>query len=76
MMGDTQMKVNTFDEALEMVDSMTIEEREQFLEILQKRLIDEKREELVKTIREAKQEYRKGKIKTGTVDALMREIAE
>jgi len=55
MMGDTQMKVNTFDEALEMVDSMTIEEREQFLEILQKRLIDEKREELVKTIREAKQ---------------------
>jgi hypothetical protein len=70
------MKVNTFDEALEMVDSMTIEEREQLLEILQKRLIDEKREELVKNIREAKQEYRKGKIKKGTVDDLMREIME
>jgi len=75
-MGDTQMIVNTFDEALEMVDSMTIEEREQLLEILQKRLIDEKREQLVKNVREAKQEYRKGKIKTGTVNDLMQEIME
>jgi hypothetical protein len=31
---------------------------------------------LVKNIREAKQEYRKGKIKKGTVDDLMREIME
>lgn len=70
------MIVTTFDKALEMVDSMTIEEREQLLEILHKRLIDEKREQLIKSIREAKQEYRKGKIKTGTVDDLMQEIME
>lgn len=70
------MITNTFAEALEIVDSMTIDEREQLLEILQKRLIDEKREALTKKIREANQEYRKGKIKTGTVDDLMREIME
>ena len=70
------MKANTFDEALEMVDSLNIDEREQLLEILQKRLIDDKRENLAKKIREAKQEYQKGEFKTGTVEDLMNEITE
>ena len=69
------MKVNTFNDVLEKVELLPEEQKESLIEILQHRLIEERRNRLAKNIKKAKEDYRHGKVRRGTVDDLMREIA-
>jgi hypothetical protein len=70
------MKITTFDEALDIIESFPEEQRESIIEIAKRRLIEEKRERLVQTVKEAREEYARGEVRQGTVDDLIREIAE
>jgi len=69
------MKTTTFDEALEIIESFPEEQRESMVEIVKRRLIEERRERLVQTIEEAREEYAHGEVRRGTVDDFMHEIA-
>ena len=40
------------------------------------RLVEERRNQLAQGIKEAREEFRRGEVKRGTVDDLMREIPE
>jgi hypothetical protein len=64
----------TFDEVLDIIDSLPEEQRESLIEIVKNRLIDERRNRLAESIREAKAEYNRGEVKQGTVDDLMSEL--
>ncbi len=70
------METKTFDEALEIIESFPEDQRESIIEIVKRRLIEERREQLAQTVKEAREEYARGEVRSGTVDDLMREIAQ
>ncbi|MFZ3063855.1 MAG: hypothetical protein WA277_01040 [Nitrospirota bacterium] len=70
------MKGATFDNVIEIIESLPEEQRESLIEIVKKRIIEERRNRLAQSIKEAKEEYLRGEIKQGTVDDLMRELSK
>jgi len=70
------MKTTTFDEALDIIESLPEEQRESIVEIVKRRLTEERRERLAQTVKEAREEYARGEVRRGTVDELIREITQ
>ena len=70
------METTTFDEALDIIESFPEEQRESIVEIVKRRLTEERRERLAQTVKEARQEYARGEVRRGTVDDLIREIVQ
>ena len=66
----------TFQDAIEIVESLPEEQQENLIEILRRRLIEHRRDQLVTSVKEAKAEYERGEVKSGTVDDLIRELSE
>ena len=66
----------TFQDVLDMIESLPEEQQENLIAIIRRRLIEHKREVLAERINEAREEYRLGKVRRGTVDDLMNEISE
>ena len=64
----------TFGDVLETVDRLPLEEQEELIEILRRRVIERRREELAKEIQEARKEFRAGQTRPATPDELMSEI--
>ncbi len=71
----TQQTV-TFQEALDIIESLPEYQQESLIDILRHRLIEHRRELLTENIREAREEYARGEVNKGTVDDLIREISE
>jgi len=66
----------TFQKALEIVESLPEEQRESLMDIVKRRLIEEQRDRLAQRVKEAREEYKRGKIRKGTVDDLMNELSK
>lgn len=66
----------TFQKALEMVESLPEYQQENLLDIIQRRLVDHKRELLAQSIKAARQEYARGEVKTGNVADLIRDVSK
>jgi len=66
----------TFQKALEIIESLPEEQRESLMDIVRRRLIEERRDRLAQSIKEAREEYKRGKIRKGTVDDLMNELSK
>ena len=66
----------TFQKALEIVESLPEEQRESLMDIVKRRLIEERRDRLAQSIKGAREEYKRGKIRKGTVDDLMNELSK
>ena len=66
----------TFQEALEVVESLPEYQQEDLIEIIRKRRLERRRESLVENIKEVQVEYERGECRTGSVEDLMREINE
>jgi len=70
------MESVTFQEVLEIIETLPEEQRESIIEIVRHRLIEERRERLAQRIREAREEYNRGEVNQGTVDDFMHELSE
>jgi hypothetical protein len=70
------MKTATFDEALDIIESFPEDQRESIVEIVKRRLAEERREQLAQTIKESRGEYARGEVRRGTVDDLIREVSQ
>lgn len=66
----------TFQKVLDIVESLSEDQQETLIDIIQRRLVEHRREELAEHIKEAREEYVRGEVHHGTVDDLMKEIAE
>jgi hypothetical protein len=66
----------TFQEALDTVESLTIDEQTMLIEIIQNRLREQQRQELLKNVAQAEKEYAQGNFCRGSVDDLMAELEE
>lgn len=67
---------STFQMALETVEELTPGDQEMLVEIVRRRLIERRRAELAEDIIAAREAYRRGDVRRGTVDDLMAELAE
>jgi hypothetical protein len=65
-----------FNDAMEIIESLSIEEQEELLEIEKKRLIDKKRKMLIEDIAEAEKDIKNGNYTTGTPEELVKAIEE
>ena len=66
----------TFQEVLDIVESLPEYQQEDLIDIIRRRLIEQRRDKVAESIREAKEEYARGDVKKGTVDDLMKELSE
>jgi ribosome recycling factor len=70
------MESSTFQRVLEIIEALTEEERESLIQIVNKRLIEERRDRLAQSIKEAREEFSRGEFAKGTVDDLMGELSK
>ncbi len=63
-----------FGNMLDELSDYPLQDKEMLLDILQKRVIEEKRELLYRDYRKAMKDYQTGKVKTGSVDDLFNSI--
>jgi len=68
------MREVTFQDALEIIESLPEDQRESLLEIVKHRLVEERRDRLARSIKEARGEYERGEFKRGTVEDLRRDL--
>ncbi|MBN1983689.1 MAG: hypothetical protein JW795_19295 [Chitinivibrionales bacterium] len=68
------MKKVTFSDVLDAAESLPIDEKEELVELLHKRTIEERRRELTKDVKKARSDFRHGRTKSVSADALMKEI--
>ena len=61
---------------MEIIETLPEEQRESLIDIVKRRLIEERRDRLAQSIKEARDEYKRGEIKRGTVDDLMHELSK
>ena len=66
----------TFQEALDIVESLPEYQQDDLVDIIQRRRIERRRELLAESIKGARAEYARGEVTRGTVDDLMQEITE
>ena len=66
----------TFQEALDIVESLPEYQQEDLINIIQRRRLERRRELLAERVKEARAEYASGEVTRGTVDDLMKEITE
>ena len=68
------LKTSRLQEAIDTVESLSIEEQNLIVEILLKRLQRKRRENLLQEIEEVRQEASEGQIKFGSVEDLFKEL--
>jgi hypothetical protein len=64
----------SFAEVLEAADELPLDEQEDLAEILHRRVVERRRGELAREVREARQEYEQGDCRPVTAEDLVSEI--
>jgi hypothetical protein len=64
----------TFAEALEAVERLTLPEQEELVDILHRRMIEQRRAELVKDVQDAEREFQAGECRPASPIELIREV--
>lgn len=70
------IKTSAFQQAIESVESLSLEEQEILLDIIQKRLHQQRRTNLTQEIKEIRQEFIQGQVKFGSVEQFLKELDE
>lgn len=70
------MKTSEFQKALETVEALPIEAQEILIDILEKRLAQQKRAKLVQEVHESEQDYAANRVRRGSVAELMAELED
>ncbi len=64
----------TFSDVLETIEGFSIDEKETLVDILQHRLQEDKRQRVIRSVKESRREFEKGELKPASVDEIMSEI--
>ena len=67
-------KISQFQQALEAVEALSLEDQSMLLDILHKRLCQQRRNELLKEVAEVRQDYAQGNVKFGSIADFMAEL--
>lgn len=69
-------KISTLQQALDIVETLDPEEQAILVNIISKRLSQQRRNDLLKEVAQAKKDYQQGHVKRGSVADLMSELNE
>jgi len=67
-------KTSAFQQAIEAVESLSLEDRAILLDILRQRLRQQRRDRLLQEIAEARAEYDRGQVQYGSVSEFLAEL--
>ncbi|RJR42601.1 MAG: hypothetical protein C4567_07005 [Deltaproteobacteria bacterium] len=65
-----------FQDILEAADRLSLEDKEALIDVLQRRLVDQRREEIAREIEAARREFQSGQCRPMTPDQVMKEIKD
>jgi hypothetical protein len=68
------MKKSTFSDLLDAAGSLPLEERQELVELLHKRTIEERRSELRRDIKNARSDYENHRYSVASADNLLKEL--
>jgi len=66
----------SFQELIEAIEALPVDDQELLIEIIHKRLIQQRRARLLDEISEALSAYERGEVRRGTVEDLMRTLGK
>jgi len=66
--------MTSFAQTLDVIESLPVDEQEDVLQVLQRRLAEHRRAELVATAKQSRKEFAAGKCKPASVAAIMRQV--
>jgi len=67
-------KTSTFQKIIEAIEQLSLEDREILVDIIQNRLKQERREQLLQEVTEAERDYAQGNVHRGSVSELLKEL--
>ena len=67
--------MKSFSDVVDAADALSPDEQENLVSILQKRLREQRRAELIRSVEEAEVEFREGKCKPGSVEEIMKMVS-
>jgi hypothetical protein len=67
-------KIISFNDLLEAADALSLDEQESLIDIIRRRIIERRREEIEKEVQIAQAEYAAGKTVVASPDEIMKEI--
>ena len=73
-MIEPNVKTSTFQQAIDVIEALSLEDQEILIDLIQKRIKEQKRKQLLQDIAEVETEYGEGKVKFGTVDDFLAEL--
>jgi hypothetical protein len=68
------MKKSTFADVLDAAGSLPVQDREELVELLHKRTVDERRAELSRDIKSARSDFKNRKFSVASADKIMKDI--
>ena len=63
-----------FDQVLESIERLSLEEQEALVQVVRRRIIEKRRDEIVENIAHSKVEYAKGEVFHGQVSEIMNKL--
>ncbi|MBI3418254.1 MAG: hypothetical protein HY043_23435 [Verrucomicrobia bacterium] len=66
--------MKTFADVMESVETLSLDEQEDLLSIMQRRLHEQRRAELVRTVKAARKEFSAGRCRPASPDEIIRQI--
>jgi hypothetical protein len=66
--------MKSYGQVLDSIEALPEEQQESLLDIVRKRLTERRRAELVKSVAEARKEFKSGKIRPATTSEIMRKV--
>jgi hypothetical protein len=67
-------QTSTFNNALETIEAFPVEDQQALIDLLQKRLVENRRAEIAANIAQAQAEYEAGQVVRGSIDDIMNEL--
>ena len=64
----------SFQDLIEAVESLPLDEQSMLVELINKRIIEKRRAELVAEVRESREAFLRGEVKCGTVKDLIKDL--
>ena len=71
-----EIKGLTLQKAIEVVESLPPDDQEMLVEVIYRRIAERRRAALIADVAEAREAYRRGDVRRGTVDDLLKELGD
>jgi hypothetical protein len=66
--------MKTYGQVVDSIEALSDEQQESLVKLVQQRLAERRREALAKSVREARREFKSGKLRPATPAAIMRRV--